>query len=75
MTTSEQRRPARAAEYFYRRPLGIAELLPAVVAGVGVGLAAFYVARVLLQRTPLLPDLTRSEPRPVRRRPSGARGG
>jgi hypothetical protein len=41
--------------YVYRRPLAARELLPAVGVGVGVGLAAFYIARVLLQRTPLVP--------------------
>ena len=40
--------------YSYRRPLGVRELLPAVGVGVGVGLLAFYVARVLLERTPLV---------------------
>ena len=39
--------------YVYRRELAVRELLPAVGAGVAVGLAAFYLARVLLQRTPL----------------------
>ena len=39
--------------YVYRRDLAARELLPAVGVGVAVGLAAFYVARVLLERTPL----------------------
>jgi hypothetical protein len=41
--------------YVYRRPLDARELLPALGVGVGVGLAAFYIARLLLQRTPLVP--------------------
>jgi len=41
-------------EYVYRRELEPRELLPAVGAAVGVGLVAFYVARLFLQRTPLL---------------------
>lgn len=41
--------------YVYRRRLTGRELLPAIGAGVAVGLAAFYIARVLLQRTPLRP--------------------
>jgi hypothetical protein len=45
----------RTRSYYYRRPLGVAELLPAVGVAVGVGLAAFYVARLLIQRTPLVP--------------------
>ena len=43
--------PPRTA-YVYRRDLEPTELLPAVGVAVGVGLAAFYVAYVLLQRTP-----------------------
>lgn len=42
--------------YVYRRPLAGRELIPAVAAGVVTGLAAFYVARLFLQRTPLLPE-------------------
>jgi hypothetical protein len=41
------------ATYVYRRELDLAELLPAIGAGIVTGLAAFYVARLLLQRTPL----------------------
>jgi hypothetical protein len=40
-------------EYYYRRQLERPELLSAVGVGIGVGVAAFYVARVLMQRTPL----------------------
>jgi len=51
------RRPRRDVdaeqEYYYRRKLGLRELLPAVGIGVGAGLFAFYVTRLLLQRTPL----------------------
>jgi hypothetical protein len=42
-----------ADEYFYRRPLGLADLVPAIGVGVGVGLAAFYLARLFVERTPL----------------------
>lgn len=42
-----------ARAYYYRRPLSPRASLPAIAAGVGVGLAAFYVVRLLLQRTPL----------------------
>lgn len=55
-------------EYVYRRSLTGRELLPAVGVGVGVGLAAFYVARLLLQRTPLdIAGSARERPRPPRR--------
>lgn len=42
-----------ARAYYYRRPLTARGSLPAIAAGLGVGLAAFYVVRLLLQRTPL----------------------
>ena len=51
-TVSDVRR-----SYYYRRPLSLAELLPAVGVGAAVGLAAFYVARILLERTALLPQV------------------
>lgn len=44
------------AEYSYRRPLSLRELLPAVGIGVGAGVFAFYLTRLLLQRTPILVD-------------------
>lgn len=43
-------------EYVYRRRLSGRELLPAVGIGVVAGLAAFYVARIVLQRTTLRPE-------------------
>jgi hypothetical protein len=54
-------------DYSYRRDLSLTEMLPAIGAGVMVGAAAFYVARILLQRTPLVPGslepVERIEPR------------
>jgi hypothetical protein len=50
-------RPTERLEgYTYRRPLRTSELLPAIGVGVAAGVAAFYVARLFLQRTPLLPE-------------------
>ncbi|HUF28110.1 MAG TPA: hypothetical protein VMM18_14135 [Gemmatimonadaceae bacterium] len=40
--------------YHYRRSLGARESLPAVGVGIVVGLAGFYLARLLIQRTPLV---------------------
>ena len=55
MADTQARRPEiPAASYYYRRPLRLAELAPAIGAGVGVGVAVFYVARLFLQRTPLV---------------------
>jgi hypothetical protein len=53
------------AEYYYRRRIAGGDLLPAIGIGVGVGLAAFYVARLLQQRTPLVPP-GRNRPRDQR---------
>jgi hypothetical protein len=47
---------ARLEGYIYRRPLSASELLPAIGVGVAAGFAAFYVARLFLERTPLLPE-------------------
>jgi len=44
-----------SAEYYYRRKLVAKDMLPAVGAGVAVGLAAFYIVQLLIQRTPLVP--------------------
>ena len=40
-------------EYTYRRKLGMRDVLPAIAVGIGAGLLGFYIARLLLQRTPL----------------------
>ena len=42
-------------EYTYRRDLRPLELIPAIGVGVAVGVAAFYLATLLTQRTPLVP--------------------
>lgn len=59
MPLSEQH-PARPrvvdAEYSYRRPLRLREMLPAIGAAIGAGFVAFYITRLLLQRTPLRVD-------------------
>ena len=47
---------ARLEGYVFRRPLSGRELLPAIGAGIVSGLAGFYVARLFLERTPLLPE-------------------
>ncbi len=48
-------RETLAHEYTYRRALSASEMLPAVGVAIGAGLAAFWVARAMLQRTPLVP--------------------
>ena len=55
MTPEQKRGAGKASDYYYRRALTLPELLPAIGAAVGIGAAAFYVARLFLQRTPLVP--------------------
>ena len=59
--------------YTIRRPLGVRSLLPAVGVGVAVGLAAFYVTRVLLERVPVLSDEEREQRARVLERRTGRR--
>jgi hypothetical protein len=65
------RHTTRLDGYVYRRPLSGRELLPAIGVGVVAGLAAYYVARLFAERTPLLPEERRrgkhhaSGPRPT----------
>jgi hypothetical protein len=63
--------PRTRTEYVYRRALDARELLPALGVGVGVGAIAFYVAYLLLQRTPLDPG-TLPAAAPATRLTSGA---
>ncbi len=51
-----QRQTTRLDGYVYRRKLDARELIPAIGAGIVTGFAAFYVARLFLERTPLLPE-------------------
>ena len=50
---SASRRQDARAGYYYRRKLGLRELLPAFGVAVAAGMLAFYVTRLMLQRTPL----------------------
>jgi hypothetical protein len=53
MAERRSRPPRVTSSYYFRRALTPRELLPAVGAAIGAGLAAFYVAKLLLQRTSL----------------------
>ena len=74
MIDEQRSRPLPAtSSYYYRRPLNARELAPAVGVAVATGLAAFYVAKLLLQRTRLEPgrgraDATRRPPLRTARR-------
>jgi hypothetical protein len=50
------RQTTRLDGYVYRRKLETRELIPAFGAAIVTGLAAFYVAKLFLERTPLLPE-------------------
>ncbi|MEP6730265.1 MAG: hypothetical protein ABJE10_06495 [bacterium] len=51
-----ERQTTRLDGYVYRRKLNTRDLIPAIGAGIVTGLAAFYVAKLFLERTPLLPE-------------------
>ena len=50
-------RDERAA-YSYRRKLGVSELLPAIGVAIGAGFLAYYITRIMLERTPLIREGT-----------------
>jgi hypothetical protein len=75
MTNNQERGARPPSDYFYRRELSLPELLPALGVAVGVGAVAFYIARILLERTPLVPvrDIPTVGPPPtITRRPARA---
>ena len=55
MTAKPESGAPAATDYYYRRRLTLREQLPAIGVAVGAALAAFYVARLFGQRTPLVP--------------------
>ena len=76
MATERRREEMKVPRnYTYRRELSVSELIPAIGAGVAVGLAAFYVARLYLQRTPLVPGPLEPTDRLEPRRRGGTRKG
>jgi len=68
---STERQSTRLDGYVYRRALDARELIPAIGAGIVTGLAAFYVARLFLERTPLLPEERRLGQHHASGRPTG----
>lgn len=66
MPSPRSRPESPATEYVYRRQPEPRELLPALGAALGVGLAVFYVARLFIQRTSLIADGSPDEPRSPR---------
>ena len=62
-------RLAAASSYYYRRALRPQEMVPAVGVALGAGLVAFYLAKLMLQRTPIRPEPVPCEWRRARRPP------
>ena len=69
MKPEPKRGAGKASDYHYRRALTLQEMLPAFGVAAGVAAAAFYVARLFLQRTPLVPapDIPTLGPPPERK--------
>lgn len=57
MSALSDPRPIRTMDvdpkYYYRRPLSIRELAPAVGAAVAAAAVTFYIAKLFLERKPL----------------------
>ena len=51
---SDPRARLEDSDYFYRRELSVVGLVPAVGVGIAVGVAAYYLTRLYLERTPLV---------------------
>ena len=72
--TSDPRRSQPSdvgTEYYYRRRLSTLEVLKAAGVGIGAGLLAFYISRIVMERTPLRPE---RRPRSTRPRPVATQG-
>jgi hypothetical protein len=70
MTRSHDEDGRIGSRYYYRRDLTAGELLGPVAIGAGVGLAVFYLARLIEQRTSLAAE---ERPRGSRRDRGAAR--
>jgi hypothetical protein len=73
MSANPEPRPIARERYTYRRRLSGRDLLPVLAVAVGAGLVAFYIARLLKQRAPLVDD-ARAGRAPRLRRSAGAAG-
>jgi hypothetical protein len=71
-TDPRDERDSAGSPFYYRRSLSVGELLPAIGVGVAAGLVAFYLAKVVMQQTPLATE--RAEPAGPSRVPR-SRGG
>ena len=73
--TQRRDEPKVERGYTYRRELKRGELIPAIGTGIAVGIAAFYVATLFLQRTPLVPGPLEPVGRLAPKRRAGLRAG
>lgn len=62
MTSTSGTRDESIVRYDDRLPVRGRALLPAIAAGAGAGLVVFYLARLLLERTPMGLDSTQAVP-------------
>jgi hypothetical protein len=62
MTTRSGTRDESIVRYDDRLPVRGRALLPAIAAGAGAGLLVFYIARLLLEQTPIVLDSTPAVP-------------
>jgi hypothetical protein len=65
-TDPRSEKDGAGSPFYYRRSLSAGELLPAIGVGVAAGLVAFYLAQVVMARTPLVRERDESAPRPSR---------
>ncbi|MGH7622967.1 MAG: hypothetical protein ACREMU_11555 [Gemmatimonadaceae bacterium] len=62
MTSTSGTRDESIVRYDDRLPVRGRALLPAIAAGAGAGLLVFYLARLLLERAPIVLDSTEAVP-------------
>ena len=62
MTSTSGTRDESIVRYDDRLPVRGRALLPAIAMGAGAGLVVFYLARLLLERTPIVLDSTEAVP-------------
>ena len=62
MTSTSGTRDESIVRYDDRLPVRGRALLPAIAAAAGAGLVVFYLARLLLERTPIVLDDTQAAP-------------
>lgn len=78
MHDQSQERLSPDPPYYYRRRLGLRELIPATGVAIAAGAVGFYIARLFLQRTQLIPPDRPLLPKPetaLKQEPAPSEGG